>query len=254
MSPLQKLQSRLALADAAFTGEKEPLTINLHQNAVAGDHRGQLRPKVGNQVGAEGGGCLVCAQNGHIVLLGHVQALLVHRQTPANEQSRDLIVQQPVENDQPLLRCLLIQVAPLHVPQDLQPPGLEMVKIACQAQARPGHVLYRNADRSIVCGGVNDLHMEFFFNCGKGHIVFAHDPSLLPVWQPYPTIITDGERIARAFFPWERKPGKIFCRPQEKSQKNTCIFRDYLVLYSGAWISACSEVIIRMGGAMNGEV
>ena len=53
------------------------------------------------------------------VPLGHVQALLVHRQTPANEQSRDLIVQQPVENDQPLLRCLLIQVAPLHVPQDL---------------------------------------------------------------------------------------------------------------------------------------
>ena len=73
-----------------------------------------------------------------------------------------------------LLGGLLVEVAPFHIAQDLEPPGLKMVKIAGECQAGPGHVLHGQTDGIIVSGGENNLHLEFFCDRRKRYVKFAH--------------------------------------------------------------------------------
>ena len=82
MSALEQLQGGFAFAHAAVTHEQQPLAVNLHQNAVAGDTGCQGRTQIGNDVGGQRGSGLTGAQNGDAVLSCHFQALGVYGKVP----------------------------------------------------------------------------------------------------------------------------------------------------------------------------
>ena len=133
------------------------------------------------------------------MLLRHSQALLIHGQAAADQQGGDFVVKEPVEDHGPFLRRLLLEIAPLHVAQNLEPPGFKVVKVAGECQAGPRHIFHGQADRIIVSGGKNDLHMKFFCNRGKGNVVFSH-VFHAPLFQNAPQrhifIIPESERIS----------------------------------------------------------
>ena len=94
------------------------------------------------------------------MLFGHFQALIIHREIPGDQQGRGLVGEKLVENGSALLRRFLLQVADLHVAQNLKPHGLEVIKVAGQLQAR-----------HVVCG-----HNYHFGYRGLG------DPEKLRAW------------------------------------------------------------------------
>ena len=70
--------------------------------------------------------------------------------------------------------------AVFHVAQNLQPHGLEVLKIAGQLQAGASHILHRQADGLVIRRGVGYLHLEFLYQRGQRDAVGdAHMRTLL---------------------------------------------------------------------------
>ena len=171
VTTLEKLHGGLAFADAAVADEKNPLTINLHQNPVPGDPGGQGSLQIGDDGGSQGAGGFRGTEDGDVVLSCHFHALLIRGNVPGNEQGGEFIGEQPVEDHGALRGGQLIQVAHFHIAHDLQTHGFKMVKVSRQLKPGPGHILHRQPDGSIICGSVGYLQMKFLNKGGQQYAV-----------------------------------------------------------------------------------
>ena len=175
VATLDQLHGGLALANAALAGQQHALAVNLHQNAVAGDPGSQLPGQVGDDGGDDGAGGAGPAEDGDVVLLGHLQAFGAGDQAPGCNEGGDLVAEEPVIDHQPLGGIHLVEIARLHIADDLQAHGLEMVEISGDLQARTGHIRHGDLDLVVIRGTPGHLQIKLGDHLGKGNRVgFGH--------------------------------------------------------------------------------
>ena len=175
MAALEKLHSRLALADTAFTDEQNAFAIDLHQDAVARDPGSQRRPEIGDNTGNQGAGGLGGAKHRNVVLFGHGDTFRPGLDVPGDDQRRKFVGEQAVKNHGALLLGQFFQIAGFHIAQNLQAHGFKMVEIARQLQPRTRHVRDGQADGGIICGGKSHLQVEFLSNgCQRDAVGIDH--------------------------------------------------------------------------------
>ena len=171
MAALEQLHGGLTFADAAVADQENALAVDLHQHAVAGNPGRQRGFQVGDDGGNDGAGGFLGAQDGNIVLLRHLEALGVGRDVPGDEQRREFVGKQPVEDRSPLLGLQFVHIAHFHIAHDLQTHRLIMVKIARQLKAGSCHVLNGDADGVKIRGRVGDFQIKFLYQRFQRHTV-----------------------------------------------------------------------------------
>ena len=99
------------------------------------------------------------------MLLGHFQHFRMGLDAPGNEQGWELVGKQSVKDGATVGGGQLSDVAHLYVAHDLKTHRLVVVEEARQLQSRAGYILHRNADGSVVRGGVGNFQLEFLHQC-----------------------------------------------------------------------------------------
>ena len=102
----------------------------------------------------------------------HFHAFRQRLHIPGHQQRRAFIGKEPVEDHGPLGGGELLQVAFLHIADDLQTHGLKVVEISRQLQAGTGHVGHGQADGLVIRGGKKHLQMKPLHHIRQGHAVF----------------------------------------------------------------------------------
>ena len=168
VSALDQLHGGLALADATVAKDQNALAVDLHQHAVAGDPGGQIGLEGRDQAGDDGGRGVLTPEDGDIVLPGHLQALGQGLQIPGNHQGRDLIREEMVKYNGPLLAAELLEIAGLHVAENLQAHGLEMVKKTGQLQAGTADVVHSDVNPVKILGLVQGDQLKVLHQLRQG--------------------------------------------------------------------------------------
>ena len=163
VAALDQLNSRLALTDAAVAHDQNALAVDLDQNAVARDARGQLAVEIGNEARNDIGRSFPAAEHGHIVLFRHFQTLRQRVNAARNDKRRDLIRHEVVENDPALLAGELFKIRRLHRSAHIEPHRLKMIEEARKIQARAAHIVYGHADLGKIGGLVQPFQMKFLY-------------------------------------------------------------------------------------------
>ena len=122
------------------------------------------------------------------MLLRHLEALGVGRDVPGDEQRREFVGKQPVENRAPLLGLQFVHIAHFHVAHDLQTHRLIMVKVARQLKAGSCHVLDGDADGIKIRGRIGDFQIKFLYQRFQRHTVCIRH-GFHPESKLFPTII-----------------------------------------------------------------
>ena len=177
MAALQKLDGRLAFADAAVAQNQHALTVNVHQHAVAGDLRGQRIIEIVNDMTGGVHRITAGAQQGTAMLLGHLQQLVEHLQIPGDDHSGKAVAHQAVEDPCPLLGGHAGEKAHLALSQYQQPLGVKIIIKSHQLQGRTEHVRHRDNAGIVISAFAEDLHVEVFsqlLDAGGGASYFFH--------------------------------------------------------------------------------
>ena len=115
---------------------------------------GQVGLEGGDDVAHEHGGGVLAAQHRPVILVRHLHALGVGVDAPGDDQGRDVLGQELLKADPPLLRRQAGQEGVLHPADDLEPVGIEVVEKAGELEPRAVHVL--GADGPVfISGGRN---------------------------------------------------------------------------------------------------
>ena len=80
-----------------------------------------------------------------------------------DQQRRDLIREEPVKGNGPLIGTEFLDVTGLHIADNLQTHRLKVIVITCQLQTGTGHILHRQADLFIIAGLIDHLKVEFTY-------------------------------------------------------------------------------------------
>ena len=144
MASFYQLNGGLALADARFPRQHNPLAVHLHQNTVAGNGGRKGCAQVGNH-GAHNAGCIFLgAEDGLVVLFCHFHALRIRFQSSGKDYRRSVVGKQGIEHRRPLFRGDALQVRDFHQAQQLHPLPVKVVKESAELKAGPVHVVNGN--------------------------------------------------------------------------------------------------------------
>ena len=187
----------------------------------------------------------MAAQDRDIMLFCHFQALGIRGKIPGHNQCRGFKGEKAVKDHQPLRRGEPLNKADLHIAHELKPHGFKVVKIAGKLQPGPCHILHGQVDGFIVCGQKGRLQVKFPHQGGQRDAVCVGHPDASL------TFIIRKE--IQGYY--TNLPGNI-----NRKIKKSEFVKKVLAFFFEIWyiIQACKggfmQVVIRIGGARNGEM
>ena len=161
VAPLHQLHGGLTLAHAGLPHEEDPLSVDIHQHAVAGDAGRQIGLQRRNDVAHEHAGGVRAAEDGSVILLGHLHTLGEGLNLPGNNQGRNVLGEQQFEALPPLLGGQPLQIGGLDAANHLEPLGVKVVEKSGELQARPVHVLRPDRHILVPRPAPQDLQAKF---------------------------------------------------------------------------------------------
>ena len=163
VAPLDQLQGRLALADAAVTHQQHALAVNLHQHAVGGDAGGQMGAQGGDQVGLKLRGVAGGEKHIAVILLRHFQTFGEGLGPVTDHQGADVILHELLKGLAPVLRGKRIQICTFHPSYYLYAVGVKVIIKAGELHGRAVHVGGLDEDGLVILGGVQRLELMLLY-------------------------------------------------------------------------------------------
>ena len=162
VSTLHQLDGGLTLAHAGLAQQQHALAIYLHQHTVAGDAGSQVGFQGGNDGAHEHTGGVLAAKHRPVIFLRHLHALREGINTPGDDKGRNILAQQQLKALPPLIRRQAREVGILHLANDLEPMGIEVVKKSGKLQAGTIHVLRADSLVLIALRPAEHLQIKLF--------------------------------------------------------------------------------------------
>ena len=169
VTALDELHRSLTLTNTGLTHDENTLTGDIHENAMAGGLGGQGRLQmVGDQGDKDRGGFLT-AQNGPLVLYCHLHEFRIGLQSTGQDHRRNGLLEEGVEALPALLRGLRAQVGPLHLTQDLDAVGVEIVKKTQDLQGGTVDVILPDEAPLVVLAGIENFQFKTLNDLNELH-------------------------------------------------------------------------------------
>ena len=185
--PLDQLQGRLRLTDAALARDQDALAVYVHQHAMDGNARRQPDVQPADGLSHKGGGRFLGHQDGNLLFNGDLTEERIRLQLPAVYQTGHGIGKKLVIDLQlPFLRHGF-HIRVFHEADDLQARGLMVFKIAGKLQRRPVDIRLRDPDPLHLDLGSQVFQLHLLYQVGKINV--RHNFPSFPtfcLWQRIP--------------------------------------------------------------------
>ena len=140
MAALDKLQGRLALADAAVAHEQHTLAVDLHQHAVHRHARGQVFLQGMDQIRLKFRGILIRDENTAVILPCHLDTFGEGGYAVADHEGRNIVLHEALEGAAAFLGREAVKIGALDPADDLDAAGVEVIVKAGELQSRAVHI------------------------------------------------------------------------------------------------------------------